>query len=91
MEHIKDILNSTQDGDDLENETLKSELIDALADVRLSHPTEIYFLTSLTPFPSPKDLGVDNWEVSRSIVSSFKRHSGGPQGELQKATREEEG
>ena len=91
MEDIKDILNCTQDGDDVESETLKSELIDALADVRLSHPTEIYFLISLTLFPPPKDLGVDNWEVSRSIMSSFERHSGGPQGEVQKATKEEEG
>ena len=46
MEHIKDILNSIGDSDDVEMETLKSELINALARVRLSHPTEI--LTSLT-------------------------------------------
>ena len=43
MDEIKDILNCcTQDGDDVENESLrlKGELIDALAYVRLLNPTE---------------------------------------------------
>jgi len=43
MEKMKDILNyRTQDGDDDDNESLglKSELIDALANVRLSRPTK---------------------------------------------------
>ena len=52
MEHIKDILKSIQPGDDLETEIRKSELINALALVRLSvsHiPSEIYILASLNP------------------------------------------
>jgi len=77
MEHIKDILKSIQPGDDLETEIRKSGLIKALADVRLSHSTKIFVLISLTP---PKDLRVDDSEVSRSIVSSFERYRGGPQG-----------
>jgi len=48
MEHIKDVLKSIQPGDDLETESRKNGLIKALADVRLSHPTEICILTSLT-------------------------------------------
>ena len=86
MEHIKDILKSMEpgyDNYDVEIETLKNELIDALARVRLSYPAKIYILTSLT---SPKDLRVDNSKVSRSIVSSFERYSGGPQGKPQTAT-----
>ena len=50
MEHIKDILKSMEPGYDYydgEIETLKSELIDALARVRLSHPAEICILTTL--------------------------------------------
>jgi len=94
MEHIKDVLKSMEPGYDqydVEIETLKSELIDALARVRHSHQTGIiYILTSLTPIP-PKDLRVDNSEVSRSIESSFKRHSGGPQGEPQTAASVVEG
>ena len=49
MEHIKDILKSMEPGYgdyDVEIETLKSELIDALACVRQSHPTEVCILTS---------------------------------------------
>ena len=83
MEHIKDVLKSMEPGYDqydVEIETLQSELIDAIARVRHSHPTGICILTSLTPLP-PKDLRVDNSEVSRSIESSFERYSGGPQGE----------
>ena len=56
MEHIKDVLKSMEpeyDQYDVEIETLKSELIDALARVRHSHPTEICILTSLNP---PKGL-----------------------------------
>ena len=40
MERIKDVLKSTVSGDDVETETHKTGLIDALASVRLSHSTE---------------------------------------------------
>ena len=46
MERIKDELKSM---DDIDAETLKTDLIDALACVRPPHPTEICFLISLKP------------------------------------------
>ena len=51
MEYIKDVLKIMEPGYDLDAKTLKADLIDALARVRLSssHPTEICFLTSLNP------------------------------------------
>ena len=88
MEHIKDVLKTMGPGYDqydVEIETLKNELIEALAHVRFSYPAEICILTSLTFLP-PKDLRVANSKVSRSIVSSFERYSGGPQGKPQTAT-----
>ena len=49
MEYIKDVLKIMEY--DLDAETLKADLIDALARVRLSslHSTEICVLTSLNP------------------------------------------
>ena len=51
MEYIKDVLKAMEPGYYLDAETLKADLIEALARVRLSssHPTEICFLTSLNP------------------------------------------
>ena len=49
MESIDDILKSTEFGEDVETGRLKTDLINALARVRLSHPAEISILTSLNP------------------------------------------
>ena len=49
MEYIKDVLKSIDPGELVDAETLGHELIHALVCVRLSHPTEICFLTSLNP------------------------------------------
>jgi len=49
MEFIEDILKWAESGDDIETGILKTELINALAHVRLSHPVELSILTSLNP------------------------------------------
>jgi len=67
MEHINDILKSMEPGydhHDVEIEALKSELIDALARVRFSYPTEI---CSLTP---PKR--IYEWTARRLVGLSYR-------------------
>ena len=49
MEFIEDILKWAGSGDDIDTGTLVTDLINALAHVRLSHPAEISILTSLNP------------------------------------------
>ena len=71
MEHIKDILKTMEPGydhHDVEIETLKSELIDALARVRLSHPTGICILTSLNPPKGFTSGQLGGWSVYRIVL-----------------------